>query len=204
MKIDLNEILYAVAAGLDSVEHELLSIRKGHCKRIAALSMYLGKSLGLSADDLTDLAAFSILHDNALTEVNQEELEYKKYNNGEGYTPHDFDVRRCIIGERNTKYMPFRTNNRDVILLHHENADGSGPMGRTYDRTPIKSQILHLANLLDNEFDLISTNRDTHGAMIYYVKSNAGILFSREIVDTFTKCFKPKCLAYLLPQNIDN
>lgn len=204
LKIDLNEILYAVAAGLDSVEHELLRTRKGHCKRIAAISIHLGKALGLSPDDLTDLAAFSILHDNALTEVNQEELEYKKYNNGEGYTPHDFDMRRCIIGERNTKYMPFRTNNRDVILLHHENADGSGPMGRTYDRTPIKSQILHLANTLDNEFDLISVTKETHGSIIYFVKSNAGTLFSREIAETFTKCFKAKSLAYLSPANIDN
>ena len=204
MKIDLNEILYAVAAGLDSVEHELLRTRKGHCKRIAAISIHLGKSLGLSPDDITDLAAFSILHDNALTEVNQEELEYKKYNNASGYSKRDFDLRRCIIGETNTKFMPFRTNNRDVILLHRENADGSGPNGRTYDRTPIKSQIIHLADCLDNNFELAAAEKDTYGAIIYYVKSNAGTMFSREISDTFCKFFKTKHLNLLSVSNVGN
>ena len=204
MKIDLNEILYAVSAGLDAVEIELLNVRKGHCKRIAAISISLGKALGLSQGDLIDLAAFSILHDNALTEVNQEEIQYKKYNNGEGYSQHDFNVRRCIIGESNTRYMPFRTNNRDVILLHHENADGSGPQGRTYDRTPIKAQIIHLADTLDNNFDFTTFNKDNYGAVIYFVKSNAGTLFSREIADTFTKTFKAKHLNSISVANIDN
>lgn len=204
MKIDLNEMLYAVSAGFDAVERELLGVRYGHCKRIAALSITLGKALGLSADELIDLAAFSILHDNALTQVNQEEIEYKKYNNGEGYSQHDFNMRRCIIGESNTKYMPFRTNNRDVILLHHENADGSGPQGRTHDRTPIKAQIIHLADNLDNNFDLTTSSRDTHGAIIYYVKSNAGTLFSREISDCFCKYIKAKHLNYITLPNIDN
>ncbi len=203
MRIDLNEILYSVSAGLDAVEHELLHVRKGHCKRIAALSIMLGKNLGMSQDELIDLAAFSILHDNALTQVNQEEIEYKKYNNGEGYSENDFNVRRCTIGESNTRYMPFRTNNRDVILLHHENADGSGPQGRTYDRTPIKAQIIHLADTIDNKYDLTTTDRNNHGAIIYFVKSNAGRMFSREIADTFCKTFKMKHLSAVSLDHID-
>ncbi len=204
MKIDLNEVLYAVSIGLDAVEHELIGIRKGHCKRIAAMSIMLGKAMGLTPDELVDLAAFSILHDNALTQVNQEELEYKKYNGTGGYSVLDFNRRRCIIGEYNTKYMPFRTNNRDVILLHHENADGSGPQGRTYDRTPIKAQIIHLADTLDNAFDLTAPNKETYGAIIYFVKSNSGSMFSKEVSDSFTKFFKLKHMNNLSVTNIDN
>ena len=63
MKIELNEILYAVSSGLDAVEQELLGIRNGHCKRIAAISIMLGKAMELTPDELVDLAAFSILHD---------------------------------------------------------------------------------------------------------------------------------------------
>lgn len=204
MKIELNEVLYAVSSGLDAVENELLGVRPGHCKRIAALSIMLGKSLGLTPDELVDLAAFSILHDCALTQINQEELEYQKYNDGQGYSELDFNSRRCKISEYNTKYMPFKTNNRDVLLLHRENADGSGPQGRTYDRTPIKSQIIHLADSIDNEFDITNPSRDTYGAIIYYVKSNAGIMFSREVVDTFCKTFKMKNLANLSVTNVSN
>ena len=96
MKIELNEILYAVSSGLDAVEQELLGTKNGHCKRIAGLSVMLGKALGLTPDELVDLAAFSILHDNALTQVNQEEIEYRKYNNDQGYSEIDFNIRRCI------------------------------------------------------------------------------------------------------------
>ncbi len=205
LKINLNEILYAASAGLDAAENELLGgIRPGHCKRIAAISIMTGKALGLSDNDLTDLASFSILHDNSLTEVNQEELEYKKYNNGRKYTKNDYDVRRCIIGQNNTKFVPFRTNNRDVLLLHLENADGSGPFQRTFDRTPIKSQLIHLGELIDENFDLSIMSRETYADIIYFVKSNRGSLFSADISDTFTKCFKLKDLMHLSLQHLDS
>ena len=85
MKINVNEILYAVSNGLDAVEAELLGhISIGHSKRLAVLSIITAKGAGLSAKDLIDIAAFSILHDNALTEVNQEEHQYRKYNGGKG------------------------------------------------------------------------------------------------------------------------
>ena len=122
MKINLNEILYAVSSGLDAAEGEYLGVTAGHSKRIAAISIIMGKALGLSDKDLIDLAAYAILHDNALTEFDQEQIEYMNYNNGIRYSDHDFLVRHCTIGEINTKLLPFRTNNRDVILLHHENA----------------------------------------------------------------------------------
>ncbi len=114
MKIELNEILYAVSQGLDAVEIELRDeknnhcngkhLTEGHCKRLAALSIMLGKALGLTADELIDLAAFSILHDNALTQVNQEE------NIGK---PENFLIRpagfsrkqRCI--EKNRRYFGY-------------------------------------------------------------------------------------------------
>ena len=72
--------------------------------------------------------------------------QYKIYNNGIGYSDEDYNIRCSTIGEKNTSLLPFRTNNRDVILFHNENADGSGPFGRHYENTPIKAQIIHLAN----------------------------------------------------------
>ena len=79
MKININEILYAVSSGLDAVEVELRGhVTTGHSKRLAVLSIITAKTIGLSPKDLIDIAAFSILHDNALTEVNQEEKQYRQ------------------------------------------------------------------------------------------------------------------------------
>ena len=127
-----------------------------------------------------------------------------RYNGGQRYSAQDFNIRRCIIGENNTKYMPFRTNNRDVIMFHLENADGSGPFGRTSDKTPIKAQIIHLAYMIDMNFDLNQSSRDNYHAIIYYVKSNISTLFSREVATAFISGFKPKALSALQNTTLDN
>ena len=203
MKINLNEILYAFSLGLDAAEVEYLGVTPGHSKRIAAIGILAGKTLGLTDNELVDLAAYSILHDNALTEFNQEEIEYKKYNGGRAYSHEDFLIRHCTIGEINTKLLPFRTNNRDVILLHHENADGSGPFQRQSQRTPIKAQLIHLGDLIDTHFNLLDPSEDNLNAILYYVRSNTGTLFSREVTDAFYGGVKKKQMKIFHPSNID-
>ena len=204
MKINVNEILYAVSSGLDAVEAELLGhISTGHSKRLAVLSIITAKGLGLSSKDLIDIAAFSILHDNALTEVNQEEHQYRKYNGGKGYSETDFNIRRCIIGENNAKLIPFRTNCRDVIMLHRENADGSGPFGRSASNTPVKAQIIHLAELIDHNFNLNDISKPNYLGIIDYVKNNTDTLFSAEVSKAFVKSFKHKHLNALSFGSID-
>ena len=54
-------------------DHRNVVVTVGHSKRIAALSIVMGKALGLDDNKLIDLAAYAVLHDNALTEVIQEE-----------------------------------------------------------------------------------------------------------------------------------
>ncbi len=203
MKINLNEVLYAASLGLDAAEYEFLGVTPGHSKRIAALSILAGKAVGLTDNELIDIAAYSILHDNALTEFNQEELEYKKYNGGRAYSPTDFMIRHCTIGEINTKLLPFRTNNRDVILLHHENADGSGPFHRTSQRTPIKAQIIHMGDLIDTHFNLLDQSPQNYEAILDYVRSNTGTLFSSEVTVPFCSFFKKKYMKVFAFDNID-
>ena len=203
MKIDLNEILYAFSLGLDAAEYEFLGVAPGHSKRIAAMSILVGKAIGLSDNELIDIAAYSILHDNALTEFNQEELEYMKYNGGRTYSPIDFMIRHCTIGEINTKLLPFRTNNRDVILYHHENADGTGPFHKIAQRTPIKSQIIHLGDMIDTHFNLLDPSEENLQAINDYVRANTGTLFSPEVANAFCKGVKKKQMKFFQFTNID-
>ena len=160
--------------------------------------------MGLDDKKLTDLAAYAILHDNALTEVIQEENQYKIYNNGIGYSDEDYNIRCATIGEKNMSLLPFRTNNRDVILLHNENADGSGPFGRHYENTPVKAQIIHLANCVDTHCDLTTVSKDNYEEICNYVKRFSGILFSVDVSLAFLKGFKYKVLNNLQVTNIDS
>ena len=236
MKINLNEILYAVSFAFDATEaeyyerirnngistigetsilradnvrfnykdHTNVVVTVGHSKRIAVLSILIGKEMGLDDKKLTDLAAYAILHDNALTEVIQEENQYKIYNNGIGYSDEDYNIRCATIGEKNMSLLPFRTNNRDVILLHNENADGSGPFGRHYENTPVKAQIIHLANCVDTHCDLTTVSKDNYEEICNYVKRFSGILFSVDVSLAFLKGFKYKVLNNLQVTNIDS
>lgn len=235
MRINLNEILYAVSFAFDATEaeyyerirnngistigetsilradnvrfsykdHRNVVVTVGHSKRIAALSILIGKEMGLDDKKLIDLAAFAVLHDNALTEVIQEENQYKIYNNGIGYSDEDYNIRCSTIGEKNTSLLPFRTNNRDVILFHNENADGSGPFGRHYENTPIKAQIIHLANNVDTHCDLTTISKENHQEICDYVRANSGMLFSVDVSAAFLKIFKPKVLGLLSFANIN-
>lgn len=38
----------------------------------------------------------------------------------------------CSLGEKNLQGLPFHTDVTNVILYHHENADRSGPFGKTW------------------------------------------------------------------------
>ena len=236
MKINLNEILYAVSFAFDATEAEYYErirnngistigetsilradnvrfsykdhtntvVTVGHSKRMAVLSILIGKQLGLDDKKLVDLAAYAILHDNALTEVIQEENQYKIYNNGIGYSDEDYNIRCATIGEKNMALLPFQTNNRDVILLHNENADGSGPFGRHYENTPVKAQIIHLANMVDTHCDLTTVSKENYEEICNYVKINSGMLFSLDVSVAFIKAFKYKVLSNLQITNIDS
>lgn len=227
MKINLLEILYAVSFGMDATEIEYLQksgrsgsgaisapaynehsveyITTGHSKRIAALSLITGKALGLTPEELHDLAAYSILHDNAITEFIQEENEYKKYNEGRPYVENAYVVRHCTIGESNSMliFSTFRSNNRDVILYHHENADGTGPFEKTADKTPIKSQIIHLADCIDSYCDLTINSVENYKEICFYVRNNKNTLFGAEVADAFLSVFTPKILNSISFSNIN-
>lgn len=54
----------------------------------------------------------------------------------------------CSMGEHNIQGLPFHTDVTNVILYHHENADGTGPFGKKWEETPLFARIIHLCDLL--------------------------------------------------------
>ena len=164
MILNLTDTLYALSDALDTVQKEMGGISNEHGKNVAFLSYLMGKKLNYNNDLLNDLVGLAILHDNAFTEYVREE-----YNNGELL---DYDElkkesvsskvrkgfltapRHNVIGEENIKLIPFNTNVKDVILYHHENANGTGPLHKKEIDTPELSQIIHIADIFDVMFDI--------------------------------------------------
>ena len=198
MKLNLTDTLYALSFALDTVQYEMGGISNEHGKHVAFISFLMGKYLNYDNDKLNDLVGLAILHDNAFTEYVREE-----YNNGELY---DYDViasddeilkirngflnqpMHNIVGEKNISLIPFRTNVKNVILYHHENVDGTGPLHIKEKDTNELAQIIHIADMMDVLFDLKTLNEKEFNEAIIKIKNLEGKLFSKKMVDTLCNC----------------
>lgn len=193
MKLNLTDMLYALSFALDTVQYEMGGISNQHGKHVAFISYLMGSKLNYPHDKLEDLVGLAILHDNAFTEYVREE-----YNNGELRSYDDIleeDItklrtgfltkqRHNVVGEKNISLLPFNTDVKDVILYHHENADGTGPLGRKDYETCEMAQIIHIADMMDVMFDLQSITEDEFNDAMKKIKSLEGRLFSKKMVDT--------------------
>lgn len=190
MKLDLTDMLYALSFALDNVEAGLLGLDTGHCRRVAYLSVIMGKAAGYAEEELRDFAGCCMLHDNALTEYIHEELaEHKKIpaslaellQNSES----KMHIHHSVIGEKNIRLLPFRTDVSNIICYHHENADGSGIMKKTAFETPLKSQILHLADMVDMTRQLTNMEESEFEELKKWLQTNSGTMFSQGSVELF-------------------
>ncbi|MCH5262819.1 MAG: HD domain-containing protein [Lachnospiraceae bacterium] len=195
MKLDLTDMLYALSFALDKVEEELLGLDTGHGKRVAYLSLIMGEEAGYREEELRDFIGCCLLHDNALTEYIHEELSHSSMSELLSVVPSDIakmkrsklDHDHSVIGEQNIRLMPFRTDVKNIILFHHENANGSGPLGMTDSETTLKSQILRLADSVDTSRRLTTLTNAEFEELRGWVEKEAGILFSKEAVELFLK-----------------
>ena len=210
MKLDLTDMIYALSFTLDHAETALLGVDTGHGKRVAYLTLLMAKEAGLSGEELRDLAGCCILHDNALTEFIHEELVYSlmmrelSAQHSDHLSAEEVPLKKpdmhhfhCIVGEQNIRLMPFHTDVEDVILCHHENADGSGPMGRAAAQTPFKAQLLHLADEIDVSTRLPRMTEAEFEEVRQRIQAGKGTLFSEEAVDLFMKAVDYDKIVYL-------
>ena len=211
MKLDLTDTLYALSFALDTVQEEMGEISNHHGKNVAFLSCIIGKYLKYDRDKLNDLVGLAILHDNAYTEYVREEYfngVFPDYETLKAKLMDTNDLREgflkapkhCVVGERNIKLIPFNTDVTNVILYHHENADGSGPLGKKEDEVPEFSQIIHIADLMDVFFDLRAMSEYDFILALKKMTSYRGTLFSNKMVDALLNSLKYDDISYLQTQ----
>jgi response regulator RpfG family c-di-GMP phosphodiesterase len=122
---------------------------RGHSKKVAEISTFIARSLGLSEAEIRDIEISARLHELGKLSI-AEELAMK---NPEDYTQKEKDfliqhpVKAAGILEKFSSFE--RVAN--IIRHFHERFDGTGfPDGLTGDEIPLGSRILAAANLFDN------------------------------------------------------
>lgn len=183
MKLDVSQFLFSISKALDAVENEILGAAENHGKRIAIISVLIGKKLNLSKEELMDLASNALLHDNALTEYMAVEnqkgnftLQKENLNNMEFH---------CIQGEKNLEVFPLCYSHQNIILYHHENYNGTGLFQKEKEQIPLAARIIRIADQTDVMFDFSTINQDKLAKLKTHLKHKRGIDYDPNLVDIF-------------------
>jgi len=126
---------------------------QGHCERLAAYSVALGRVLGLQGDDLTALDRGGALHD--LGKIGIPDAILLK---PAGLTKAEWAIMRehPVIGERICLPLRSLKGVLPIIRHHHERWDGGGyPDGLAGEATPLTARVLQVVDI----FDALTTER---------------------------------------------
>ncbi len=195
MLVNFKELLCAFSDALDFVESDLFGLKKDHGKHVAYMAAKMGLHAGLSSDEISDLMACALLHDNALCDLSQgnKQEDVNTVLNSPGLAAH------CIQGESNISKMVFYENVKDVVLYHHEWGNGGGPFHKTYQEVPFFSRLIHLADVIDITFytqDLLEQGQREE-AVLDFLQETRNSVFDEETVSLFEKCIEEGIIGEL-------
>jgi putative nucleotidyltransferase with HDIG domain len=119
-----------------------------HGMNVAVISLLMGRSFGLSADDMLDLGVGAMLHD-----LGKGDLPDRVRHLSEGFTPAEASAYRSHVahGVALGRKMGLADGALAVVAQHHERADGTGfPQQLRADRMSLGARIVALVNRYDN------------------------------------------------------
>jgi len=190
MLFNLNEFLIAVSFTLDFVEMDILGVTTNHGKRTAYTSLKISKELGLSSEGLYDIVALAILHDNGVSEKSL----HDRFLIGEFIDVKSIERKKehCTIGEENVRQYPFLTDVRNAIKYHHEEYNGTGYFNLKGDEIPLLSQIIHMVDVMETNFDLQNNNSDMQIEVMKFINQQKNKMFAPKIVTVFSNIAESK------------
>ena len=175
MKINRGQLAAVLSEALDCVEKEVFGVTDNHAKRVAWLCIQMGKMIGMTKEELSDLALAALFHDNALNEF-KEDYEHGKLRNGATGQKH------CVAGEENIRlFSGGREQLKNFVLFHHECADGSGPFGKLAKEVPLGAQFIHIADEIDLKFALGTFNLESEEQIRLFIQKEQGKAFSPQV-----------------------
>jgi putative nucleotidyltransferase with HDIG domain len=174
--------IQALATALDAKD----PYTAGHSERVSVLSVAIGRTIGLPADDLEVLRLGALLHDIGKIGVPDDVLRKPG-----ALTADEFDAikQHPVLGARILRSVPFLAKYLLIVELHHESPDGRGyPRGLRGDEIPLVARIVHAADA----YDAMTSARAYRAAMpadaaMRELWRCAGTQFHAEIVAALTR-----------------
>ena len=157
---------------------------KGHCNRVSAISLRIGKALDLSESDMTILEGGSLLHDIGKIGIAESIL-----NKPDRLTGSEYETIKGhpVAGERILNHIDMFRSYIPIVRSHHERFDGNGyPDGLSGKGIPLLVRIVTLADA----FDAMTSDRSYRKSLtlentLLEIVENRARQFDPEIVDLF-------------------
>jgi putative nucleotidyltransferase with HDIG domain len=118
-----------------------------HALNVSVISLLIGRTLGLSRDDLADLASGALLHDVGKLDLPERHRHYEEgFSAAETAAYRDHVTRGVMQGRR----MGLSPGALAVVAQHHEHADGSGfPQQIGGERMTMAARIVAIVDRYD-------------------------------------------------------
>jgi putative nucleotidyltransferase with HDIG domain len=157
-----------------------------HSNRVTNIALTFARSMGLGPQDLEALSNAGYLHDIGKIGVSDSILLKPG-----PLTPEERAVIEThpLIGEKIVEPLGFKSQEKDLILLHHERWDGQGyPHGLQGNSIPFLCRLLALADV----FDALSSDRPYRQAFtppeaLAEIETQAGRQFDPDLTRKFVQ-----------------
>jgi len=154
----------------------------GHSMRVSAYAEAIAQKVGLPQGKIDLIKSAALLHDigkigidkNILNKTGK--LKREKFEKIKSHP----EIGATIIAD-----LSYLSNISGIIKHHHERNDGKGyPDGLSYDKIPLETSILTIAD----SFDAMTTNRPYRSSLsleaaLQEIKDNGGTQFNPDVVD---------------------
>ena len=161
-----------------------------HGRRVAELSMKIGRAHGLSEKQLNDLEIAAALHDIGKIGMDPKVVATM---NGEG-SDHDQGVLRShpVEGAALVARIPGLDEVATMVRHHHEEFGGSGyPHGLQGEAIPIGARIIAVADAFDNFLNMRSRYTDAKvSTALKYVQAQSATHFDPKLVRILEELFQ--------------
>jgi putative nucleotidyltransferase with HDIG domain len=190
LEITYDQTLAALSSALDARDRET----EGHSLRVALIAAELGQRMGMNPEQAKTLERGAILHDIGKIGISDSILLKPG-----SLTKAEWQIMRQHpdIGARIIEEIPFLQDTLPVIRYHQERWDGSGyPIGLRGAEIPLVARIFAVVDA----FDALTNDRPYRkrvpaGEALEYIKSQAGVLFDPQVVESFEKMIQEDAIS---------
>ena len=143
---EINNALEALMAMAEGIEEQDRRAR-GHCKRLAIMTIELGNVMGCDEWEMTALERAAYLHD-----VGKVAIPGAIISKTEALTPREMEIIKshCVLGEKLCEPVAALRPVLPIIRHHHERLNGTGyPDGLRGEFIPVLAQIFSIPDIYD-------------------------------------------------------